>query len=114
MATQQEIEKKVNDRMEKTEARIQRSEAREAKIQHYFRHVLHIMEKLIGIFTLIVLLGAFAKLILELVHHPGSSADVLSFLHDVLTIVVGLEFVRMLIDTTPANILDKERGAENL
>ena len=106
MATQQEIEKKVNDHMEKTEARIRRSEAREAKIQHYFRHVLHIMEKLIGIFTLIVLLGAFAKLILELVHHPGSSADVLSFLHEVLTIVVGLEFVRMLIDTTPANILE--------
>ena len=64
------------------------------------------MEKLIAIFTLIVLLGAFAKLILELVHHPGSSADVLSFLHEVLTIVVGLEFVRMLIDTTPANILE--------
>lgn len=106
MATQQKIEEKVNDRMEKTEARIQRSEAREAKIQHYFRHVLHIMEKLIAIFTLIVLFGAFAKLILELVHHPGSSADVLSFLHEVLTIVVGLEFVRMLIDTTPANILE--------
>ena len=34
MATQQKIEEKVNDRMEKTEARIQRSEAREAKIQH--------------------------------------------------------------------------------
>ena len=108
MATQQKIEEKVNDRMEKTEARIQRSEARETKIQHYFRHVLHIMEKLIAIFTLIVLLGAFAKLILELVHHPGSSADVLSFLHEVLTIVVGLEVVRMLIDTTPANILDSK------
>ena len=103
MATQQEIEKKVNEHMEKTEERIRQSEAREAKIQHYFRHVLHIMEKLIAIFTLIVLLGAFAKLILELVHHPGSSADVLSFLHEVLTIVVGLEFVRMLID---ANILE--------
>ena len=44
MTTQQKIEEKVNDRMEKAEARIQRSEAREAKIQHYFRHVLHIME----------------------------------------------------------------------
>ena len=27
-------------------------------------------------------------------------------LHHILTIVVGLEFVRMLIDTTPANILE--------
>ena len=106
MATQQEIEKKVNDHMEKTEERIRQSEAREAKIQHIFRHVLHIMEKLIAIFTLIVLLGAFGKLILELIRHPGSSSDVLGFLHEVLTIVVGLEFVRMLIDTTPANILE--------
>ena len=106
MATQQEIEKKVNDHMEKTEARIRRSEAREAKMQHIFRHVLHIMEKLIAVFTMIVLLGAFGKLILELIHHPGSSSDVLGFLHEVLTIVVGLEFVRMLIDTTPANILE--------
>ena len=106
MATQQEIEKKVNDHMEKTEERIRQSEAREAKIQHIFRHVLHIMEKLIAIFTLIVLLGALGKLILELIRHPGPSSDVLGFLHEVLTIVVGLEFVRMLIDTTPANILE--------
>ena len=27
-------------------------------------------------------------------------------LHNLLSIVVGLEFVRMLIDTTPANILE--------
>ena len=32
--------------------------------------------------------------------------DLSSYLHDVLTIVVGLEFVRMLIDTTPASILE--------
>ena len=33
-------------------------------------------------------------------------ADVSHMLHNLLTIVVGLEFVRMLIDTTPANILE--------
>ena len=33
-------------------------------------------------------------------------ADVNHMLHNLLTIVVGLEFVRMLIDTTPANILE--------
>ena len=32
--------------------------------------------------------------------------DVNHMLHNLLTIVVGLEFVRMLIDTTPANILE--------
>ena len=29
-----------------------------------------------------------------------------TFLHNILTIVVGLEFVRMLIDLTPANTLE--------
>ena len=32
--------------------------------------------------------------------------DVNHLLHSLLTIVVGLEFVRMLIDTTPNNILE--------
>ena len=69
MANQQEIEKRVDAHMEKTEERIRRSEEREAKLQHLFRHVLHILEKLIAVFTLIVLLGAFAELILELIRH---------------------------------------------
>ena len=36
----------------------------------------------------------------------GYMTDLSHFLHNVLTIVVGLEFVRMLIDTTPASILE--------
>ena len=106
MANQQEIDKKVTERIEKTEERIRQSEAREEKLQHLFRHGLHILEKMIAVFTLAVLLGAFGKLILELIRDPGSSSDVTGFLHEVLTIVVGLEFVRMLIDTTPASILE--------
>ena len=47
---------------------------------------------------------------LELVHmFTGGSAyfaNVNHMLHNLLTIVVGIEFVRMLIDTTPANILE--------
>ena len=106
MANQQEIDKKMTERIERTEEHIRQSEAREEKLQHLFRHGLHILEKMIAVFTLVVLLGAFGKLILELIRDPGSSADVTGFLHDVLTIVVGLEFVRMLIDTTPASILE--------
>lgn len=106
MANQQEIDKKMMEHIEKTEERIRQSEAREEKLQHLFRHGLHILEKMIAVFTLVVLLGAFGKLILELIRDPGSSADVTGFLHEVLTIVVGLEFVRMLIDTTPASILE--------
>mgnify|MGYP004511453077 FL=1 len=106
MANQQEIDKKMTERIERTEEHIRQSEAREEKLQHLFRHGLHILEKMIAVFTLVVLLGAFGKLILELIRDPGSSADVTGFLHEVLTIVVGLEFVRMLIDTTPASILE--------
>ena len=51
-------------------------------------------------------LAALAELLVELVLHPGTLRNVSGFLHEVLTIVVGLEFVRMLIDTTPASILE--------
>ena len=68
--------------------------------------MLHVLEKLIAVVTLVVMLGALGKLLVELVLHPGAVADVSTFLHEVLTIVVGLEFVRMLIDTTPASILE--------
>ena len=37
---------------------------------------------------------------------PGQLTDLDTYLHNILTIVVGLEFVRMLIDTTPANVLE--------
>ena len=36
----------------------------------------------------------------------GYFQDINHVMHNLLTIVVGLEFVRMLIDTTPANILE--------
>ena len=36
----------------------------------------------------------------------GYFSDVNNYLHNILTIVVGLEFVRMLVDTTPASILE--------
>lgn len=33
-------------------------------------------------------------------------ADIENYLHNILSIVVGVEFVRMLIDTTPSSILE--------
>ena len=36
----------------------------------------------------------------------GYFGDLSTFLHHILTIVVGLEFVRMLIDMTPGNTLE--------
>jgi len=72
-----------------------------------FRRILHVLERFIAAITIIALLGALG---LEIYHMFSSGSayfsDVSHMLHNLLTIVVGLEFVRMLIDTTPANILE--------
>ena len=91
----------------KIQAYIEKVMKRDRRIEHLFRRALHIMEQFIAAITMIALLGALG---LELYHmfSAGSEyfADVNHMLHNLLTIVVGLEFVRMLIDTTPANILE--------
>jgi len=80
---------------------------RDRRSEHLFRRVLHIIERFIAGITILALMGALG---LELIHMftTGSAyfSDVEHMLHNLLGIVVGLEFVRMLIDTTPANILE--------
>jgi len=80
---------------------------RDRRSEHLFRRVLHVIERFIAGITIMALLGALG---LELYHMfaAGSEyfSDVGHMLHNLLSIVVGLEFVRMLIDTTPANILE--------
>ena len=80
---------------------------RDHKSEHIFRRVLHVIERFIAAITLLALMGALG---IELYHMftTGSEyfLEVSHMLHNLLTIVVGLEFVRMLIDTTPANILE--------
>ena len=76
------------------------------KVEHFFRHILHFLERVVATITLIVLVIALVHQVVSLVIEPSHIADVNEFLHHILTIVVGLEFVRMLIDTTPANILE--------
>ena len=89
------------------QAYIEKIEKRDHRWEHLFRRVLHVIERFIAIITILALLGALG---LEIYHmfSTGSEyfADVSHMLHNLLTIVVGLEFVRMLIDTTPANILE--------
>ena len=80
---------------------------RDHRSEHIFRRVLHIIERFIAAITILSLMGALG---IEIYHMftSGSEyfADVGHMLHNLLNIVVGLEFVRMLIDTTPANILE--------
>lgn len=67
---------------------------------------VHILEYIIAVMTLLVLVGMLGVEVYKMFTTEGYflSADV--YLHNVLTIVVGLEFVRMLINLTPANTLE--------
>lgn len=74
-----------------------------AKIVH---SVLHILELVISVLTLIVLIGMLGLEIYRMFTTPDYFSSLDHFLQNILTIVVGLEFVRMLVDMTPANTLE--------
>ena len=73
---------------------------------HFFRHVLHYVERAVATITLIVLIISVGYQVFQLITDASYLFDIEHFLHNILTIVVGFEFVRMMIDTTPANILE--------
>ena len=91
----------------KVQAYFEKLIRRDRRTEHIFRRILHMLERTIAAITLIALVGALG---LEVYHMFTSGSvyfeDVDHMLHTLLTIVVGMEFVRMLIDTTPANILE--------
>ncbi len=76
------------------------------RVEHIFRRALHFVERCIAALTIIALLVALGFEIWSMCTVEGYITNVNHVLHNLLTIVVGLEFVRMLIDTTPANILE--------
>ena len=91
----------------KIQAYLDKINKRDRHAEHFFRRALHVIEQIIATITILALLGALG---IEVYHMFSTGAayfeDVNHMLHNLLTIVVGLEFVRMLIDTTPANILE--------
>ena len=90
---------KLNERMQKAAHRDRWSD-------HIFRRILHVIERFIAVLTILALLAALAMEVYTMLQDLSYFEDVHHMLHNLLTIVVGLEFVRMLIDTTPANILE--------
>ncbi len=77
------------------------------KVVHVIQRILHVLEFVISVMTLIVLVGMLGIEVYHMCTVPGEYfADLDTYLHTILTIVVGLEFVRMLIDLTPANTLE--------
>ena len=77
-----------------------------AKAEKIIHSVLHIIERTIAMITLVVLIGVLCLEIYKMFTVAGYFDSVDHYLHNVLTIVVGLEFVRMLIDMTPANTIE--------
>jgi len=79
---------------------------RDSWTEHLFHRALHILERCIAIITMLALTASLCLEVYTMFTETGYFADVSHLLHNLLTIVVGMEFVRMLIDTTPANILE--------
>jgi len=91
----------------KMKARMEKLDKHDHRVEHFFRRVLHNIERIIAAVTLIVLLIALGWELYKITDlGMAYFSDIGNYLHNVLTIVVGLEFVRMLIDTTPASILE--------
>ena len=90
----------------KVQAYIERTNRRDRTVDHIFRRILHTLERIIAVITILALLAALGLEIYEMFTQEGYFREVNHVLHNLLTVVVGLEFVRMLIDTTPANILE--------
>ena len=90
----------------KVQAYLDKVYKRERTVAHIFRRALRLTEWFIAVVTIVALLTALGLEIYEMFTVEGYFSDTHNVLHSLLTIVVGLEFIRMLIDTTPANILE--------
>ena len=76
------------------------------KPETFIHKILHILEWIIAGLTLIVLVGMLGLEIYRMLTQADYFTSLNHFLQNILTIVVGLEFVRMLVDMTPANTLE--------
>ena len=80
-----------------------RMNARSSKL---FHTIVHILEYIIAILTIGVLIYLIGYEIFKMFVQDGYFESVDTYLQNILTIVVGLEFVRMLINLTPANTIE--------
>ena len=76
------------------------------KVEYVLRKILHFFEGTIAIMTLVVMVAMVVLEVYKMITVPNYFADAHTYLHNILTVLVGLEFVRMLIDMTPANTLE--------
>lgn len=75
-------------------------------VSNFFYTAVHIIEYLIAILTMLMLVWMIGIEVYKMFSQDVYFDSANTYLHNVLTIVVGLEFVRMLINLTPANTLE--------
>ena len=80
------------------------------KIDKVIEKILIVIETLIAIFSVLVLTGLLVDMVVQICMDPSgflAGEDPASeYLHHMLTVVIGLEFVKLLMHLTPANILE--------
>ena len=80
------------------------------RIDHVIEKILIIIETAIALFSMAVLVGQLGNLIWHICADPAAYLTgehaVTDYLHHMLNIVIGLEFIKLLMHLTPANILE--------
>ena len=80
------------------------------KIDKKLSSVLMFLETLIAIFSVLVLVGLLDEHVWFVICNPdhllGAENSVTTYLHHMMDIVIGLEFVKLLMHLTPGNILE--------
>lgn len=76
------------------------------KLNSVIHKAVHIIEYVISITTILVMVAILCHEIVQIFTVDGYLNDSTVFLKSILNVVVGLEFVRMLINLTPANTLE--------
>ena len=76
------------------------------KVEAVFRKILHWLEGIIAGITLVVMVGMIFQEVYHMITVDTYFDSLSTFLHSFLNILVGLEFVRMLIDLTPGNTIE--------
>ena len=80
------------------------------KIDKKLSSVLMFLETLIAIFSVLVLVGLLVEHVWFVICNPdhllGAENSVTTYLHHMMDIVIGLEFVKLLMHLTPGNILE--------
>ena len=76
------------------------------KFSKAFYTLVHVLEYVIAIMTVVVMVGLLVNEGYKMITSDGYFSNADTYLQNVLAIVVGLEFVRMLINLTPANTLE--------